>query len=153
MSIAVLLPFASLAFFPSLAGPIKDEAAKANNTAQVERMMATGMSPTMEQDKPKVKKGQPTAIRLFNNDKVRVSEVTYKPGAASKSRIRPIFRVVRALKSGTLQRIYADGKTENWVMKAGDVKVFEPDKKPFATKNVGTSELTFYIVAMKNPKK
>ena len=96
---------------------------------------------------------EPTAKVLSNNDKVRVVEVTYKPDDESKSRKRPVFRVVRALKGGTLQRIYADGKTEDWVMKAGDVKVYDADKEPFATKNVGASDLIFYVVLLKKPKK
>ena len=96
---------------------------------------------------------EPTAKMLSDNDKVRVMEVTYQPGDESKNAIRRSFRVVRALKSGTLQRIYADGKTEKWVMKAGEVKVYEADKIPFATRNVGPSDLIFYIVALKKPKK
>lgn len=95
--------------------------------------------------------GNATAKVLFNNDKVRVLEVTYKPGAEGKSRKRG-FRVMRALTSGTLQRTYADGKTEMVGWKAGEVKVFEADKAPFATKNVGTSELVLYAVAPKRSK-
>jgi hypothetical protein len=96
---------------------------------------------------------EPTAKILANNDMVRVMEVTYLPGDQSKSTIRGFHRVVRALKSGTLQRSFADGKTDTWVMNAGDVKIYEPDKIPYATKNVGTSDLVFYVVALKKPKK
>lgn len=95
----------------------------------------------------------PTMQVLADNDKVRVVEVTYRPGDASKIALRRNFRVVRALRSGTLQRLYADGSVETWAMKVGAVKIFDADKKPFATKNTGASDLVFFIVALKKPKK
>ena len=107
-------------------------------------------SPALAQAMAKAENGVPTTKVLFHNDKVRVMEVTYKPGNESKSVARP-FRVVRALTSGTLRRIYPDGKTEDNVIKAGEVKVYEADK-PFVSKNVGTSDLMFYLVLMKEPK-
>lgn len=109
-------------------------------------------SPAMAQDKAKAEGLKSTAKRLFKNDKVVVAEVTYKPGAEGKTRKRP-FRILRALTSGTLQRIYADGRTENVVWKAGEVRVFENDKEPFGTKNVGTSDLVLYLVVPIQPKK
>jgi len=110
------------------------------------------VSPAIAQDKAKSEGLKSTSKRLFKNDKVLVAEVTYKPGAGGKIRKRP-FRVVRALTNGTLQRIYADGKTENVVWKAGQVRVFEKDKEPFGTKNVGTSDLVLYLVVPIQPKK
>jgi len=109
-------------------------------------------SPAMAQDKVKAGGLKSTANRLFKNDRVLVAEVTYKPGAEGKTRKRP-FRVLRALTSGTLQRIYADGRTENVVWKAGEVRVFENDKEPFGTKNVGTSDLVLYLVVPIQSKK
>ena len=96
---------------------------------------------------------EPTAKVLADSDKVRVTEVTYLPGNQSKSMIRGSYRVVRALRSGTLQRIFSDGKTETWAMTAGDVKIYEPDKVPYATRNIGTADLLFYVVALKKSKK
>lgn len=110
------------------------------------------VSPANAQEKAKSEGLKSTAKRLFRNDKVLVTEVTYKPGAEGKSRKRP-FRVVRALTSGTLRRIYADGKTEDVVLKAGEVRVFEHDKEAFATKNVGTSDLVLFLVVPLQPKK
>ena len=80
---------------------------------------------------------EPTVKVLADNEKVRVMEVTYRPDDATKVTLRRNFRVVRALKSGTLQRVYADGSVETWAMTAGEVKVYDADKKPFATKNAG----------------
>jgi len=106
--------------------------------------------PAMAQDKANAEKGKPTSKLLFNDDQVRVLEVTYKPGDESENVARP-FRIVRALKSGTLQRAYPDGRIETMVIEAGEVKVYEADK-PFASKNVGTSDLMFYLVLLKKPK-
>ena len=103
--------------------------------------------PAMAQDKAKAQNGKSTVKVLFNDDRVRVVEVTYKPGDESRSRIRP-FRVVRPLISGTLQRIYVDGKIEILPIKAGEMKFYEADKKPFSTRNVGTADLVFYVVTL-----
>ena len=102
--------------------------------------------PAVAQDKAKVTQAEPTTKVLYN-EKLRIVEVTYKPGDESRSRIRP-FRVVRPLISGTLQRIYADGKIEILPIKAGEMKVYEADKKPFSTRNVGTADLVFYVVTL-----
>ena len=109
-------------------------------------------SPAMAQGEARAEGLKSTANRLFRDNRVRVTEVTYKPGAEGKSRKRP-FRVVRALTSGTLQRIYADGRTEDVVWEAGQVRVFEKDKEPFGTKNVGTSDLVLFLVVPIQPKK
>jgi hypothetical protein len=50
------------------------------------------------------------------------------------------YRVARALKDGTLIRIYADGKKETIEWKTGDVKYFEPSD-PFKLRNDGKAEV------------
>src|SRR6266511_850353 len=62
---------------------------------------------------------------LLENDKVKVFEVTYKPGAANTSIASSSSRVVRALKGGTIQRTYSDGKKENVTYKTGQVRLNE----------------------------
>jgi hypothetical protein len=59
----------------------------------------------------KAEKGKATRKDLFENDKLRVFEITFKPGDVTNTSARP-FWVTRALKGGTLMRNYADGKTE-----------------------------------------
>lgn len=81
-----------------------------------------------------------------------VLEATFKPGDEGANVARP-FHVVRALKGGTLMRIYADGKTEKSEYKTGEVKVREADSKPYTPKNVGKSDVVLYIVFLKEPKK
>lgn len=102
---------------------------------------------------PAMAQGKPLQKVLFDNDKVKVLEVTYMPGQGTNPnhKKRP-FRVVRALTSGTLQRTYYDGKIEKVEIKAGEVRVFEAETKGFATKNVGTTNLVFFAVITKTPK-
>jgi len=83
---------------------------------------------------------------VVDNDRVRVTEIRYKPGAESDSRARA-YRVVRALKGGTVQHIYPDGKKEIVQYKTGEVKI-EP-AETFITKNIGKTEVLFYSVNLK----
>jgi hypothetical protein len=102
------------------------------------------------QDK-KAEKGaaQTATIKvLAENDKVRAFETTYAPGAENKAVPRSAIRVVRALQGGTLQRTYADGKTENVVYKTGDVRINEPGPA-YTTKNTGKSDVKLYVILLK----
>lgn len=90
----------------------------------------------------------PTKV-LFENDRVRVQEVTFRPGDQGPKVSRP-FRIIRVLEGGTMQRTYANGRTETVVYKTGEVKVYEADK-PYVPRNIGKSYITFYVVALKQP--
>jgi len=100
----------------------------------------------------KAEKAKATRKDLFENDKVRVFEITFKPGDVSNTSARP-FRVTRALKGGTLMRNYADGKTEKNEWKTGEVKALEAEPQPYSLKNVGKTDVVLYNVFMKEPKK
>ena len=99
----------------------------------------------------KAKKGEPIIKELYQNDKTRVIEITFRPGDASTNVARP-FRVIRALKGGTLTRVWADGKTDKETFKTGEVKVFEPSAA-YIPKNEGKSDVVLYVVNLKEPKK
>ena len=83
----------------------------------------------------------------FSDDKVRVGEVTWKPGGESPSVARPA-RVVRVLKGGTLERIYPDGKKESVVYKTGETSAIEATQ-PYAIKNNGKSDVVLFVVFLK----
>lgn len=85
---------------------------------------------------------------LLENDKVRVYELALKPGAENTSVPSSSSRIVRALKGGTLQRNYADGKKENVVWKAGQVRLNEPSPA-HTVKNIGKTEVLLYVVQLK----
>jgi hypothetical protein len=84
---------------------------------------------------------------LLDNDKVKVVENRFVPGAELENASRT-YRVARALKGGTLIRIYADGKKETIEWKTGEVKYLEPSD-PFKLRNVGKTEVVVYIVNLK----
>ena len=91
-------------------------------------------------------KGEEEAKVLVENDKVRVTETRYKPGASSAMRERGV-RVTRALTDGTMERTLANGKKETIQWKAGDVKY--QAKETFANRNVGKAEVVLYTVTLK----
>ena len=122
--------------------------------------MLLAANPSIAQDKAKdakaapmakAEKGKSTLKVLFENDKVRVYEITSRPGDEGANVARP-FRVIRPLKDGTIQRTWADGKVDKVEYKTGEVRAQGPDK-PFTPKNIGKAEFVLYIVDVKEPKK
>ena len=109
-------------------------------------LMANG---AIAQDK-KMDKGAPkVAIKVITeNDKVRVYEATYAPGAENTSVAASTMRVVRGLKGGTLERRYADGKKEIAEWKVGQVAL-APQGTAYTTKNIGKTEIRLYVVQLK----
>ncbi|TMH39438.1 MAG: hypothetical protein E6H54_21000 [Betaproteobacteria bacterium] len=97
------------------------------------------------------KKGEPVQKVYFENDAVRVFEVTFKPGDAAANIERPL-RVIRVLKGGTLTLIYPDGKKEKLPWKTGEVKVRQPSPA-YSPKNEGKSDIVLYVVYVKQAKK
>src|SRR5258708_4332600 len=80
-------------------------------------------APAMAQEKKMEKKaekkmeaGKPAMKEIVKNDKLRAYEVVFKPGDEGANVERPA-RVVKAIKGGTLTRIYPDGKKEHSVYK------------------------------------
>ena len=104
-------------------------------------------NPAMAQEKAKAAKMEPTVKVLLENDKVRVTETTWKPGDATASIARPV-RVVRSLTGGTLTRIYPDGKTEKISRKKGEVSFFDATP-PYVVKNEGKTTIVLYGVSLK----
>lgn len=70
-----------------------------------------------------------------------------KPGEQGESVARP-YRVIRAVRGGTLLRVYADGKTEKAEWKTGEVRALEASPA-YAPKNVGKTTIILYVVAIK----
>ena len=99
----------------------------------------------------KAEKGKVVTKVLVEDDRVRVTESTFKPGDVGQNTVRG-FRVTRALKGGTLERTWADGKKEKIEWKTGDVRAQGPDKQAFQNKNVGKTEVVLYNVNVKGVK-
>ena len=102
------------------------------------------VNPAIAQDKaPSVKMKV-----LVDDDKVKVYEATYAPGAENKGVASSSMRIVRAMTSGTLELTYADGKKEKRPWKAGQVREVKPGPA-YTTKNISKSELKLYVVQLK----
>lgn len=84
---------------------------------------------------------------ILVNDKVQVMEVTFKPGAESDSLALPL-RVTRALKGGTLTRIFPGGKKEKVKFKTGEVRYGEAVPE-HVMKNPGRGTIQLYSVFLK----
>ena len=90
--------------------------------------------------------GKGTTRTILDNEKVIVTEVTYKPGEASDMRERGP-RVTRAMTAGTMERVYPDGKKQVVDWKAGDVKYFP--KETFQNRNVGKTDVVLFVTTLK----
>ena len=127
----------------------------------VPAFMLAVANPAIAQDKgkdakaapaAKAEKGQVTRKVLLENDKAQVFEVTFKPGDENKAVPSSLYRIVRALSGGTIQRTYADGKTEKVEWKTGEVRMNEPTKQTYIAKNVGKTNIVLYVVVLKQAK-
>ena len=118
--------------------------AAASITTAVAQDKAKGAA--AEKPKATAAKGKGTTKNIVENDKVVVTEVTYKPGEASDMRERGA-RVTRALTNGTMERAYPDGKKETVEWKAGQVKYFP--KETFTNRNVGKTDVVLFVTTLK----
>lgn len=111
---------------------------------------SAAMAQVQAKDRKVANAGKESTNVLFDNDKARVQEVTFKPGDQGPNAARP-FRIIRVLKGGTIQRTFPDGRIDHVVYKTGEVKVYEANG-PFVPKNIGKSDIVLYVVALKNSK-
>lgn len=88
---------------------------------------------------------------IYDDGKVRVQELRYKPGDEGPSIARP-FRVIRVLEGGTIRRTFPDGRTDDVEYKTGETKIYPPDPV-FKIKNVGKTDIVFFVVAIKDAQK
>jgi quercetin dioxygenase-like cupin family protein len=79
---------------------------------------------------------------LLENDKVRVTQSTFKPGAVSRTDRKA--RVNYFVTDGKLQRTNKDGKTTPYERKAGTAMWLEADSD--VVKNIGNT--TFVVVGV-----
>jgi len=112
-------------------------------------------TPAMAQDKKMEKKAEAKAPerqqkKLIDNERVLVTETTFKPGDVSPSIERP-YRITRVIQGGESLRTFPDGKTQKWTWKTGDVFEVGPDK-PYSSKNVGKTTIILYTVTPKQKK-
>ncbi|HXM81662.1 MAG TPA: hypothetical protein VN929_07020 [Burkholderiales bacterium] len=90
----------------------------------------------------KAKERAPVIKVLLENDKVRVTESTFKPGDVSRADRRA--RTNYIVKSGRLERTSKDGKKTVYERKAGTAVWLEADSD--VVKNIGKT--TFVVVSV-----
>jgi quercetin dioxygenase-like cupin family protein len=103
-----------------------------------------------QEKKAEAKAGERQQKKLLDNDRVLVTETTFKPGDVTPSVERP-YRITRVIQGGESLRTFPDGKTQKWTWKTGDVLEVGPDK-PYASKNVGKTTIILYTVTPKQKK-
>ncbi len=112
----------------------------------VPALLTVAACPALAQDKAAAASVQTKPI--LENDKVKVYELNYAPGAENKAVASSSVRIVRALKGGTLTRTYVDSKKENVEWKANQVRQLEATPA-YTTKNTGKTPVQLYIVLLK----
>ena len=116
-------------------------------------LVGLAVNPAIAQDKAKAAHKATNSVKvLHEDDRLRVTETTTKPGEMSGSLVRGV-RVVRILQGGTQERTYADGKKQKIERKAGEVLVLGPDKQAYYNKNIGKTTIMTYTVNIKAVKK
>ena len=100
------------------------------------------------QDKKDMAAKEVTVKPITENDKVRVTEVIWAPGAKNSTVATSSMRVVRALKGGTIERTYADGKKEKITYKTGKTRINMPGQQ-FTSVNIGKQPVHLYVVQLK----
>ena len=98
--------------------------------------------PGHAQDKAKAKESAPVTKVLLENDKVRVTESTFRPGDVSRADRKT--RTNYIVKAGTLERTSKDGKKAVYERKQGSAHYLEADSD--VVKNIGKT--TFVVVSV-----
>jgi mannose-6-phosphate isomerase-like protein (cupin superfamily) len=118
-------------------------------------MFAFTTGAVMAQEKAKAEKEEwpkpgPNTKVLLENEKVRVTENTYKPGEKNAMQKRGP-RVVYVLEGGPTKVYYEDGKTEKSERKKGAATYF-PGGDTKSTENVGKTNHRSLIINLSKMK-
>ena len=112
-------------------------------------MLALGSEPGISQEKAKVDKagGGRTVTVFVDNARVKVYEGRFSPGEKSPQMSKRPDRVEFAMTDGQMRNYYPDGKVEDVMWKAGEVKWSE--RATYQQENIGTSEFRIRVVQLK----
>jgi len=89
----------------------------------------------------------PTTKVLAEDEKVRVLDITQKPGDSGASAVRT-GAIVYVLSGGMLERTFADGTKETNARKAGEAVIVK-ETRAYSVKNVGTTTVHLIEVLKK----
>lgn len=83
----------------------------------------------------------------MQNDRVKAYEGRFRPGDKSAGMAKRPARVEFAITDGQMRNYYPDGKTEEVLWKAGEVKWSEP--ATYQQENIGKTEFKIRVVQLK----
>jgi len=111
-------------------------------------MLAIVGKAAMAQQEVKAEKTNAPTITVFvNNDRVKAYEGRFKPGDKTAGTGNRPARVEFAITDGHMRNYYPDGKVEEVMWKAGEVKW--SDSATFRQENIGKSEFKIRVVQLK----
>jgi quercetin dioxygenase-like cupin family protein len=84
--------------------------------------------------------------KKFENDRVRIMQVTFKPGQSIAWHSHP-DHAVYAISGGTLNVFTPDGKAEKMTLKTGDAGFFNAGKH--RGRNIGKTTIRILVVELK----
>jgi hypothetical protein len=89
----------------------------------------------------------PTITVFVQNDRVKAYEGHFRPGDKSARMSKRPARVEFAITDGQMRNYYPDGRTEEVMWKAGEVKWSEP--ATYQQENIGKKEFRIRVVQLK----
>ena len=111
-----------------------------NTAARVSTTLAVAFCfaalPALAQDKGQPKERAPVTKVLLENEKMRVTHTTFKPGDVSRTDRKP--RATYILKGSMIERTTKDGKKTTYERKAGTSHWLEADSD--TVKNIGKGD-------------
>jgi quercetin dioxygenase-like cupin family protein len=113
-------------------------------------MAAVLSSPAFAEEKtyPGPQEAAPNVYKqIFDNEKVRVSEITFKPGEKAAMHTHPYAHVVYIIEPGQLTLSYPDGTTKVLDGKAGQVMWMSAETHEAV--NTGTTEIKGLVTEVK----
>ena len=112
-------------------------------------MLAFGGKAGIAQEKAKAGKaaGGRTVTVFVSNDRVKVYEGRFSPGEKSPQMSKRPDRVEFAMTDGQMRHYYPDGKVEDVIWKAGEVKWSE--RATYQQENIGSTEFRIRVVQLK----
>lgn len=113
-------------------------------------VLALGVIPKMVRADDPVVVGPDIYKLLLENERVRVMEIDFKPGAKIAMHSHPAH-VIYILNGGKLTVTTADGTVKDIEGKAGDVMWSEPETHK--AENTGTTEVKGLVIELKETQK
>ena len=112
-------------------------------------LACSGLARAEEKVYPGPQEGAPNVYhQIFDNEKIRISEITFKPGDKAAMHTHPWPHAVYVIEPGTLTISHPDGTSETVSAKAGEVLWMGAETHEAV--NTGTTTLRATVTEIKN---